>query len=235
MIPENVFSSSKFIERQLSPIGGKKTKLVKFEDAAILSMVLPGRIARETRAKFCEMIQSSIRGEKCFIFDFQEKKDSKKSKFRETLMPIDQTKDPPIPDKHIYMSGSGTISKNVRDCAGPSPCKKQCFMEKSKPFDIPDTVPYDQYEKYVETMKKVIELRKIEFEFRKIESEFEYEHEEKRYERWLRQERAKIQLEKERQEQFKSAFLENERLRSARLTNASVVFTDSNSMPVVSA
>ncbi len=62
-IPDTVFDSSKFIERQLSKHGGPKTKLVSLRDAMQLVMVLPGKLAKETRAQFAGVIERYIAGD----------------------------------------------------------------------------------------------------------------------------------------------------------------------------
>jgi len=66
-IPNNVFDSGKFIERQLSAHGGHKTKLLAMEDAIEFLMVLPGEIAKETRAKFANIIRRYLAGDKSLI------------------------------------------------------------------------------------------------------------------------------------------------------------------------
>jgi hypothetical protein len=63
-IPDTVFDSSKFIERQLSKHGGPKTKLVSLRDAMQLVMVLPGKVAKETRAQFAGVIERYIAGDR---------------------------------------------------------------------------------------------------------------------------------------------------------------------------
>jgi hypothetical protein len=62
-IPDTVFDSSNFIERQLSKHGGHKTKLVSLRNAMQLVMVLPGKMAKETRAQFAGVIERYIAGD----------------------------------------------------------------------------------------------------------------------------------------------------------------------------
>ena len=66
-IPDNTFDSSKFVERQLSGRGGPKTKLLSFNDALELIMVLPGDVARETRVQFAEILKRYMAGDKSLI------------------------------------------------------------------------------------------------------------------------------------------------------------------------
>lgn len=58
-----VFQSERFIERQVSTHGGPKTKLVTFKDAIQLVMVLPGKVAKETRAQFASIIERYMAGD----------------------------------------------------------------------------------------------------------------------------------------------------------------------------
>jgi hypothetical protein len=62
-IPDSVFDSKKFIERRLSERGGPMTKLVSFEDAIQLVMVLPGETAKETRTQFADIIRRYMAGD----------------------------------------------------------------------------------------------------------------------------------------------------------------------------
>lgn len=63
-VGNDVFPSEKMIERQLSTHGGPKTKLVSFRDAIQLVMVLPGKVAKETRAQFASIIERYLAGDK---------------------------------------------------------------------------------------------------------------------------------------------------------------------------
>ena len=62
-IPDNIFHSLNFSERQLSTRGGPKTKLVSFKHAIELIMVLPGKIAKETRSQFADVIHRYMAGD----------------------------------------------------------------------------------------------------------------------------------------------------------------------------
>lgn len=62
-LSNEVFQSERFIERQLSTHGGHKTKLVTFKDAIQLVMVLPGKVAKETRAQFASIIERYMAGD----------------------------------------------------------------------------------------------------------------------------------------------------------------------------
>jgi hypothetical protein len=61
-LPENIFSSSKFIERALH--SGPPTKLLTFEDAIQFIMVLPGEMAKEVRIQFAGIIRRYMAGDK---------------------------------------------------------------------------------------------------------------------------------------------------------------------------
>ena len=62
-LDESVYSSKNFVERQLSSHGGRPIKLVSFKNALELVMVLPGKIAKETRKKFCDILKRYMAGD----------------------------------------------------------------------------------------------------------------------------------------------------------------------------
>ena len=68
-LSDEIFQSDKFADRQISRHGGHKTKLVSFEHAIELIMVLPGKIAKETRAKFASIIRRYLGGDKSLIVE----------------------------------------------------------------------------------------------------------------------------------------------------------------------
>ncbi len=68
-ISDETFQSANFTERQISSHGGHKTKLVSFEHAIELIMVLPGKVAKETRAKFANIIRRYLAGDKSLIVE----------------------------------------------------------------------------------------------------------------------------------------------------------------------
>ena len=61
----------KFHERQLSTRGGPKTKLVSFQDAIELVMVLPGHKAKETRTQFSDIIKRYMAGDQTLITEIK--------------------------------------------------------------------------------------------------------------------------------------------------------------------
>lgn len=66
-LSDEVFQSDKLSERQLSARGGYKTKLVSLQDALELVMVLPGKVARETRVQFANIIRRYLAGDSSLI------------------------------------------------------------------------------------------------------------------------------------------------------------------------
>jgi hypothetical protein len=70
-LSDEVFQSIKLIDRQLSTHGGHKTKLVSFENALELIMVLPGKVAKETRKAFASIIHRYLAGDKSLITEIQ--------------------------------------------------------------------------------------------------------------------------------------------------------------------
>jgi hypothetical protein len=66
-IPNEVFQSGKFIDRQMSNRGGHKTKLLTLDDAILLIMVLPGETAKEVRHQFANIIRRYMAGDKSLV------------------------------------------------------------------------------------------------------------------------------------------------------------------------
>ena len=58
------FHPDKLSERQISSRGGPMTKLVTFENALLLVMILPGETAKEVRIQFRDIIQRYLSGDK---------------------------------------------------------------------------------------------------------------------------------------------------------------------------
>ena len=70
-LSDAVFQSTKFVDRQLSNHGGHKTKLVSFENALELIMVLPGKVAKETRKAFASIIHRYLAGDTSLITEIE--------------------------------------------------------------------------------------------------------------------------------------------------------------------
>lgn len=70
-IPEEIFSSEKFSERSMPGKGNSRTKLVTMQHAIELVMVLPGKVAKETRQKFAEIITRYMAGDKSLIKEIE--------------------------------------------------------------------------------------------------------------------------------------------------------------------
>lgn len=66
-LSDEIFSSDKLSERNTGGSGGSKTKLVSFEHAIELIMVLPGNVAKESRTKFANIIRRYLAGDKSLI------------------------------------------------------------------------------------------------------------------------------------------------------------------------
>jgi hypothetical protein len=62
-LPNDVFERSNFYSRTFKG-GGHSTKLVSFSNAIELVMVLPGRVAKETRSEFANIIRRFFAGDK---------------------------------------------------------------------------------------------------------------------------------------------------------------------------
>lgn len=70
-IPEEQFASIKFIERKMPGKGNGRAKLLTFEDTIELIMVLPGKIAKEFRLKFVDIIKRYLAGDHSLIQEIQ--------------------------------------------------------------------------------------------------------------------------------------------------------------------
>jgi len=70
-IPEGQFSSTKFVEKRLPGKGNGKTKLLTFDDTIELIMVLPGKMAKEFRTKFVDIIKRYLAGDHSLIQEIQ--------------------------------------------------------------------------------------------------------------------------------------------------------------------
>jgi len=66
-INDKTFSPGIFNERNTGGSGNSKTKLINFRDAIQLVMILPGKIAKETRAQFADIINRYIGGDQTLI------------------------------------------------------------------------------------------------------------------------------------------------------------------------
>ena len=70
-ISEEKFSSLKISERNTGGSGNSKTKLVSFEHALELIMVLPGSTAKETRVQFANIIRRYMAGDESMHAEIQ--------------------------------------------------------------------------------------------------------------------------------------------------------------------
>jgi hypothetical protein len=70
-LPEEVFHKEKISVKSLAGKGNGNTKLVTFQDAIELVMVLPGKVAKETRTRFAGIIQRYMAGDQSLIAEIQ--------------------------------------------------------------------------------------------------------------------------------------------------------------------
>jgi hypothetical protein len=66
-LSDEIFSSDKLSERNTGGSGNSKTKLVSFEHALELVMVLPGNTAKETRVQFANILKRYMAGDQSLI------------------------------------------------------------------------------------------------------------------------------------------------------------------------
>ena len=70
-LPDETFPSTNFVDRKLPGKGYGHTKLVSFENALELIMVLPGKVAKETRKAFASIIHRYLAGDKSLITEIE--------------------------------------------------------------------------------------------------------------------------------------------------------------------
>ena len=75
-LPKDIFNLAKLIERNTGGRGNSKTKLISFTNALELIMVLPGKMARETRTKFADLIKRYLAGDSTLVRELAENSDS---------------------------------------------------------------------------------------------------------------------------------------------------------------
>ena len=75
-LPGDKFQSTKFVERQISNHGGYKTKLVSFQHALELIMVLPGAEAKRTRVQFADILKRYMAGDKSLVTEIENNAES---------------------------------------------------------------------------------------------------------------------------------------------------------------
>jgi hypothetical protein len=59
-LTDDIFQSDKMFDRQLSNRGGYPTKLISFQNAIELVMVIPGTMAKQTRTQFAQIIRNHL-------------------------------------------------------------------------------------------------------------------------------------------------------------------------------
>jgi len=70
-LSEDVFPSVKITDRKMPGKGNGHTKLLTFENAIELVMVLPGKVAKETRTQFANIIRRYLAGDHTLIKEIQ--------------------------------------------------------------------------------------------------------------------------------------------------------------------
>jgi FtsZ-binding cell division protein ZapB len=122
-----LFLPEKFIQRQISSRGGPKTKLVNFNDAIKLIMVLPGNTAKQTRAQFASIIQRYMAGDQSLVTEVQANKASSSiinQLAKESLDSMDNDSTPEC----------GPGEKRKRHGVDTHPQQDYCLLEKQMQF-----------------------------------------------------------------------------------------------------
>jgi len=71
-IPEEQFSSQKYVVKAMPGIGNARTKLLTFEDTIELIMVLPGKMAKQYRLQFVDIITRYLDGDHNLVSEIEE-------------------------------------------------------------------------------------------------------------------------------------------------------------------
>jgi len=70
-IPEDIFPSSKLVTKKTPGSGNAHTKLLSFDNAIELIMVLPGKIAKQIRTQFADIIRRYLAGDATLAEDIE--------------------------------------------------------------------------------------------------------------------------------------------------------------------
>ena len=71
----DIFDHSKFIHRHLAENRGKKTRLLSIHDAIELTLVLPGRMAKQFRVAICDILTRFLEGDMSLVQEIQHNKE----------------------------------------------------------------------------------------------------------------------------------------------------------------
>ena len=108
---------NKFIVRRQSTRGGHPTKLISFQDAIELIMVLPGKVARESRIQFADVIKRFIKGDESMHAELEQNKAQGVPKTCELLFKsvVGKKTEPSIPrTRYIYATYSEAFKGQVK-------------------------------------------------------------------------------------------------------------------------
>lgn len=75
-LPEEMFSSATFTEKNIGGSGNSRTKLISFKDAIELIMVLPCKVAKETRIQSANVIRHYMAGDSSLHAEIQSNAES---------------------------------------------------------------------------------------------------------------------------------------------------------------
>ncbi len=153
-ISNDIFHSLKYHERQLSTRGGPKTKLVSFQHAIELVMVLPGKVAKETRVQFAEIIKRYIAGDQTLIAEINENANSTSSMAQLAQASLDQDYDAGVKRRRKELRGK----HNVEDVSWAFDFQKEALQLRHK-RDL-QLLENDYNEELIEMEKKNKLLRK---------------------------------------------------------------------------
>ena len=111
-LPDETFLSTNFVDRKLPGKGCGHTKLVSFEHAIQLIMVLPGKVAKETRMAFAGVIHRFLAGDKSLIKEIEANAESSSpiAELARATLPKPAPEDPEARRKRIMREDLDLIS-----------------------------------------------------------------------------------------------------------------------------
>lgn len=115
-VTAEIFQPSKLIERRVCKHGGRPTKLIGFQDAIELIMVLPGKAAKLHRVQFAEIIKRYLAGDQSMVVEIQANAESHEpiaEIARRSLLTDNVDEDADMEDECPMVDHDGRLIKNV--------------------------------------------------------------------------------------------------------------------------
>ena len=103
-LPDETFSSGKLPDRNFPGKGNANIKLVSFKDALELVMVLPGKVAKETRSRFASIIERYMAGDRSLVKEVEAnaQSDAPIAQMARASLAAERASEPVV-DSHVLM------------------------------------------------------------------------------------------------------------------------------------